>query len=87
MGPTNKENMPLELGIMPLELEEALIQKATQVNRFHTTFAKGKWTIEAVEEAMEADEKTTCSLGGLFHQQKSPLLQLSFQLHLEYKHN
>jgi hypothetical protein len=29
MGPTNKENMPLELGIMPLELEEALIQKAT----------------------------------------------------------
>jgi hypothetical protein len=29
MGPTNKENMPLELGIVPLEPEEALIQKTT----------------------------------------------------------
>jgi hypothetical protein len=32
MGPTNKENMPLELGIMPPEPEEAPIQKATRVN-------------------------------------------------------
>jgi len=27
MGPTNKENMPLELGIVPLELEKTSIQK------------------------------------------------------------
>ncbi len=60
MGPTNKENMPLELGIVPLEPEEALIQKTTQVIRFPTTFVRGEWTSEVVEEAMEADEKGIC---------------------------
>ncbi len=82
MGPTNKENMPLELGIVPLELEKTSIQKVVaQVNQFHTTSMKGKWTNEALEEAME-----TIELEGIFPlwgtsllvEIPPPLLQHSF---------
>ncbi len=61
MGPTNKENMPSKLGIVPPEPKEALIQKIARVNYSPTTFVKGKWTIEFLEEAMEVVDQGTCS--------------------------
>ncbi len=56
--------MPLELRIMPLESEEALIQKLARVNYTLTTFVRGKWTSEFLEEAMEVVEQGTCYLWG-----------------------
>jgi hypothetical protein len=61
MGPTNKENMPSELGIVPPKRKEALIQKATRVSYSPTTFVRGKWTSEFLEEAMEVVDQGTCS--------------------------
>jgi hypothetical protein len=62
MGPTNKENMPVELGIMPPEPEEATIQEATRVNQSLTT-----WTSEALEEAWKQLSKVLFLYKGLVH--------------------
>jgi hypothetical protein len=61
--PINKENMPSKLGIVPPELEEALVQKVVRVNQSPTTSMRGKWISESLEEAMEV-EQGTCSLWG-----------------------
>jgi hypothetical protein len=62
MGLTNKEKMPLELRIVPLELEKTPIQKVAHVNQLPTTSTRGKCTSEALEETMEAVEQGICSL-------------------------
>jgi hypothetical protein len=46
--PPNRENMPLEPRIVPVEPNEALIQQTTQVSQSLATFVRGKWTSEAL---------------------------------------
>jgi hypothetical protein len=78
--PINKENMPLEHGIMPTKPDETLIQKATWVSQSFATLVRGKWISEALEEVMEAIEQGTCFLQGaswIFHIPRS-----SFSNHL-----
>ncbi len=45
---TNKKNMPLELRIILIEPNEAMIQKIAQFSQSLTTLVKGKWTSEAL---------------------------------------
>jgi hypothetical protein len=55
---------------MHVELDEAPIQKVAHVVQSFTTSVRGKWTSEALEEAMEAVEQGTYSLWGvsrIFH--------------------
>jgi len=70
IGPTNKENVPLKPRIMPIEFYEAPIQKIAHVIQSLATSMTGKWTSEALKEAMEAIEQGTYSLWGvsqIFH--------------------
>ncbi len=59
---TNKKNMPLELKIILIEPNEAMIQKIAQFSQSLTTLVKGKWTSEALQEGMEVVEQGTCFL-------------------------
>ncbi len=65
IGPTNKKNVPLEPGIMPIEFDEVPIQKVAHVIQSLATSVRGKWTSEALEEAMEVIEQGTYSLWGV----------------------